>query len=523
MVPFRSPSPCVGCKKKPEIISSLFDAMRIKIKCQFDQPPKKNQSSSFASMSNTKSKKKNGKKNSYNNVTKQKSFGFCVRSSKPTENSVSRYMFEKRLSNGKNYTTNLKHNKSCENGIWGGSAAKANLFEDHPNVMYNSMIVGESTSRKRSVRSTTKKKVIPRSSNTLTDMISRTRKKGEFTHSRSLDTTPDGVNIIKKLDEKFKTIEETIIDKNFEENIDNDEMIVSAKKKFFNLNNSVQQKEDNTKITVFSNMKNSNKKEQENIINSEQSDDDDENDIEKFESLKTDFEIFYTSDYIAGIEEDMLKLELQLVLEKAFDLQECFHSTKKLLLVKYKKLKDNFNKYTQAYIQINKKNLKLQKEKEKAQISNSICTFINNHKIKNDKELASINKDECKLWKMLLTSYDKKKEQDAKRQKMSQIFLQSVSNKNLSSLDSVEKLLCERLIKKYTKKNDTTKRSGSSDQNVYNVNLGGKRDILYNTIQVPGTTKNSNPGSILKQNRHSNNEIKSKKMNSKIKNYFKCD
>ena len=104
---------------------------------------------------------------------------------------------------------------------------------------------------------------------------------------------------------------------------------------------------------------------------------------------------------------------------------------------------------------------------------------------------------------------------------MSQIFLQSVSNKNLSSLDSVEKLLCERLIKKYTKKNDTTKRSGSSDQNVYNVNLGGKRDILYNTIQVPGTTKNSNPGSILKQNRHSNNEIKSKKMNSKIKNYFK--
>ena len=43
MVPFRSPSPCVGCKKKPEIISSLFDAMRIKIKCQFDQPPKKNQ------------------------------------------------------------------------------------------------------------------------------------------------------------------------------------------------------------------------------------------------------------------------------------------------------------------------------------------------------------------------------------------------------------------------------------------------------------------------------------------------
>ena len=494
-------------KKKSDIISSLFDTMKLKLKCTNEllssSSSKKYQTTS--SVSTTKTKKK--KKSIPSNVTKQKSFGFSIRSAKPSEQSVTKYIFEKRIKGRGmlNTAIKLKHNKSCEDGIWGSNSVKKDIFDETNNIMYNSAIVDkkrkDSDISKSIKASNGKKRGAAHSSNTLTEVISRTNKKSSIVNSHSMDSV-DSPSIIKKLDEKFQTIEEKIIDKNFEENIDNDEMIVSSKKKFFSLSNSTNLNDSNIAKNKTASSTNIDNKKVSSFSNDEYLDSDDPDVdaiVSKYDDLKTDFEIFYTKEYIDSITDDMLQLELQLELEKIFELQMTYHNAKASLSDQYAKTKKSFLSYANKYILLNKKSMKLQKERERAQLNNSICTFVNNHKIKNDKEASTINKDECKLWRYIIDICDKKS--NTERETLIRIFTQIISKQNLSCLDNVEKLLCERLMKKYyqppipIKKQTKTKRSGSSEKNVYTVDKSNKMMIH----------------STLKKNRHSNNEIKSKK------------
>ena len=247
----------------------------------------------------------------------------------------------------------------------------------------------------------------------------------------------DSPSIIKKLDEKFQTIEEKIIDKNFEENIDNDEMIVSSKKKFFSLSNSTNLNDSNIAKNKTASSTNIDNKKVSSFSNDEYLDSDDPDVdaiVSKYDDLKTDFEIFYTKEYIDSITDDMLQLELQLELEKIFELQMTYHNAKASLSDQYAKTKKSFLSYANKYILLNKKSMKLQKERERAQLNNSICTFVNNHKIKNDKEASTINKDECKLWRYIIDICDKKS--NTERETLIRIFTQIISKQNLSCLDT---------------------------------------------------------------------------------------
>lgn len=46
--------------------------------------------------------------------------------------------------------------------------------------------------------------------------------------------------------------------------------------------------------------------------------DDDNGDTDTFEQIKNDFNLLYTDDYITMIPDDLLKLELELLIEKMF-------------------------------------------------------------------------------------------------------------------------------------------------------------------------------------------------------------
>ena len=44
-----------------------------------------------------------------------------------------------------------------------------------------------------------------------------------------------------------------------------------------------------------------------------------------FENLKNDFDIFYTNEYLNNIDIEVIELEVQLLIEKIFEIQEAYH------------------------------------------------------------------------------------------------------------------------------------------------------------------------------------------------------
>ena len=130
---------------------------------------------------------------------------------------------------------------------------------------------------------------------------------------------------ISNFDEKYQLIEDKIIDKNYENDIDNDEMIIGTNKKG-NINNSIfnkiqiNSKDNDDELYLYFNKNNKNKN-NDNYDNNE----DDYLINNNFENNKVDFCIMYIDNYDKMINDDMLLLEIQLLYEKILDLQNSYH------------------------------------------------------------------------------------------------------------------------------------------------------------------------------------------------------
>ena len=341
----------------------------------------------------------------------------------------------------------LKHNKSCEEGIWGThSSSKPHIFREFKNNQINTNRKNKMSSVKRTNKI---KKNINHNNNTLsknlmTEIISRSNNKGlvsvnNSTHNIDLSTS---ISLIKKLDEKFKTIEEGIIDKNFEKNIDNDEMILTSKKTFFDLTckEDIQIPGINRSISFELNSGYINNEERNSEI------------IDKFLNIRNDFELIYTDNYAKHVREDLLKLEVQLVIEKLFELQNEYHQILNSLRKDYFTVKSSFKENAIKFILLKKQNFSLQQQKEKIQFLNSLNTFVNNHKIKHDKEVVKINLEECALWKKIIDCGENTK--NKKKILLFKLFDKIVLNnkKNSGLLSEVEKMICDKINKKYNNK-----------------------------------------------------------------------
>ena len=126
-------------------------------------------------------------------------------------------------------------------------------------------------------------------------------------------------------------LEDEIIDNNFKNTIKNDNII-------FNYNNNLK---NNQNIDSFYLIPN-----EDNFISddskSDKNNEKENSSIQIFNSAKTDFLIFYTNDYLSSITTDTLSLEVQLMIEKIFDLQNTFHQ-------QFNILNDKYNKYKKFY------------------------------------------------------------------------------------------------------------------------------------------------------------------------------
>ena len=378
----------------------------------------------------------------------------------------------------------LKHNKSCEEGIWGThSSNTAPIFNE-----FNKTRISNFTSTRRNkVRSVKRSNNIKKnihlnsnnsnnniiSKNVITEIISRSNYKGLISsnnsvHNNDLSTS---ASLIKKLDEKYKTIEEGIIDKNFEKNIDNDEMIVT-KKTFYDLAS----KED---IQIPGVMNHSISFECMNS-NCDSNDECNECILDKFISIKNDFELIYTNSYAENVREDLLKLEVMLVIEKLFEIQNEFHLMLDALRKEYSMIKCNFKEAAMKYIAIKKQHFYLQQQKEKIQFLNSLNTFVNNHKIKHDKEVVRINMEECALWKKIVDNGENVKH--TKNNLLFKLFDKIVLNnkKNMFVLSDIERTICDKINKKYNSVNKKKMQIQKQSNSQKNINHDNKNTYKYN-------------------------------------------
>ena len=462
------------------IKNNNVENIKIKIKCQIEDYGNTIHNSKIIShKKNNKSSLVKGEKNNVleknlrtlspkeNKVKKQKSFKLNI------DKKAIKQINKKR----KNRSNKLKYNKSCEDG---------NLIsqdfldeESQSNPLYNSMIYNDKKEMNENNNNSKINKNIKKTKGKKGNINKLNNTEYKTTSSRNLNLINSTMrenntkitknsnykinkneatinitdsSIIKKLNDKFKSTEEQILDLNFENNL-NKEIEFTNK----NLNENKSKIENDNNISN-NNINNSHincniyNKDNENINISFNSyninfDDNDNEELfidSEFENLKNDFEIFYTNDYLNNIQEDVLQLEIQLLFEKIFELQSVYHKEYNNLQKDFYYFKNIFQNIIEKYKMISKIKYKLIIKVDSIQIENNYNVFVNNYKFQNNKETIDINKIEFNLWKIMITNN--------RKEILKYIFIKNILEKynNIkNNLNNIEKEKCEKLIEKY--------------------------------------------------------------------------
>ena len=168
--------------------------------------------------------------------------------------------------------------------------------------------------------------------------------------------------LVEKLDEKFKSMENNIIDKKYENDLEHDEIIISSNRKDCIDNNLVKGPNHiSFQISDILNDINSTYDSNENLFSKIFSDKNETNFDENyllntpFENNKNDFNIMYIPNYAQNISNDMLSLEIKLLIEKMIELQKSYHKELSIMLNQYNKDKNIFQMLIEQIQILNKK------------------------------------------------------------------------------------------------------------------------------------------------------------------------
>ena len=300
----------------------------------------------------------------------------------------------------------------------------------------------------------------------------------------------------KNFDFTFKSIDDTIIDKQFENEIQNDDILCYTKK----TNKKTIDNEysfDYISPFIFDN-ENINDNIEDNNINS------------NFEKFKSDFEIFYTSDYLNNIESDVINLELQLLIEKFFEIQESYHFELGMLRKKNFIIERNNSLFYEKLKILTKKFYKLMNMLKSLEMENNKKSFKQNNIVKSNFDLINIHLKECNIWRNMLTNRDKKKQLFKIFHK---IIFKGFENKK-KYLNNSQKLICEKLNNNY---NNNIK---LSNEQIRNENLLLSKKPIFSTKSSKHFKSNSlsyPPKPILSQS------LKITNVNSKTIQGFKTN
>ena len=314
--------------------------------------------------------------------------------------------------------------------------------------------------------------------------------------------------LIKKLEDKFKSLEKNIIDKKYESEIDNEEMIITSRKdekgsntarlqiKGRNLINdnldlnldyeNIWENTDNNFMNAIYNKL---------ILNDNYDLDEDYLLNSSFENDRSDFNIMYTDNYGDTVMNDMLSLEIKLLIEKMMDIQKSYHKELDLLLTRY-----NYNsKMLKSLIEkikvLQKKFFLIKKIKESRENKVNMYNYLDKYNHNNQHDIYKINKNEFNLWNFILNEEKRKN-----KEKLKDIFKKVIFeryHKISGKINNIENKIVLNLMKKY---HYNLKGKGSGIKSNNNTNIS----IFHNQRQNMNKNLNTNKykKSINKNKKH---------------------
>lgn len=485
-------------KKKGENFTlNLIDCMRLKINC-FISPSETN-SQQLRESNNSPTKKPiqlKGESGMKTQISKKHTSISChTKSAKSNKKSTSHFSSNSKQSDAKKIdNSNLKHNKSYEDGFETNNLLLTELSPRKPNDSFNKKTFyvqprninnykGMGSSGKNQIDKSMNQKNFGNKRNKSYENVSQ--------HHRS---NINSQSYPKKIKEGLKTLDSVGLERNYETNVKREEMPSGAndnKKGIFRI---TLEKGKNKTEEIITQSEREDKDQREDmsfVLSTNQFEE--ENDSSNFSQLKENFEILYNKEYIKTIPKEMIRLELQVLIENICELQDAYHKEIMIELANYSKYKELFANYSERYLLINKKQLKLKEEIERSHVMNIFHTFINNHKLKHSRELLSINRKEIGLWnKIPLQPHQ------LKNKNMISVIAKGVIMKNKHLISDYHNQLYDRIMTKQLKSkvvsdnSDTNKtpsgiyyRKGSNlNGNNSKMNQGGNFQTAKNPQKI---------------------------------------
>jgi len=170
--------------------------------------------------------------------------------------------------------------------------------------------------------------------------------------------------------------------------------------------------------------------------------------------LKSDFDSLYNEEYLKNVKNDLLKLEIELIIEKMIQLISVYHKETEFKIIENKIIKNSYKENINKYILLYKLNNKLKLIKDKIE-SKKINLYENKKKVKLQKNNNLIlNKEEFNIFGKVINSKDEEKNKNKKYLKeILSIALNNEKNKNIIQDYRVKILSQTKQIKNNIKNN----------------------------------------------------------------------
>ena len=375
---------------------SIIESFKLKIRCCY-----------------TKDIKRNNNNNSIKNLLRNKSNNVPLIHSHSIDS-------KHKKANSLNVNTSTPNNKKS-NKVTSFPLSSNTATKSHKNVMsaYKDKKIYQNTSQLCHNDSYQNSIGLPgsgRQNKSEKKIIYKKRKGSNVTDTAQYQTTNQFVgNSTKLLPSALlstleqKELEEHIIDKSYENGIKNDEMI----------------DDETTKSWISCNCQND---ENYLCLFSEENDEK----MTKFNEMKEDYELMYSDDYMNNIDDNMLKLEIELVIEKSLELQKGFYDAYKESKLKNDKMSNIVKTYYKKIRKIQKMRYKMEKENERIK-------YINDKKAIQG-EISFIKKD-VTIWsnffKVMNREKDTKDEMKEKIKKKILMTIMKILIKNRMITDSM--------------------------------------------------------------------------------------
>jgi hypothetical protein len=406
--------------------------------------------------------------------------------------------------NNKEKISKHKHNKSYENINYGnifdddsGNIIKKKINSKNEKTpknknklrLNNSTVSGIGLNKK--ILGTDKNFIVKNLDNNFID-VSNNKKK-----TTNNKTNNNNNNNNKTLKNKSASMKEIEINKYIDTLKNDNEFYDNILDKFFDkyFHSLVEEDEEKTDISnsniIINDINLNNNNENNNNISNNNYDIDNS----KFLQLKDDFYLLYTEDYLSNVQNDTLRLELELMIDKTFEIVKNYHQ--EINKIKKEK-KRNFiilNNINFFFQNLNKKNFKFNQFRENEQIKkNNLNVILKNFSVEN-LNCLDIQKKEFVLFKNLLP-----KKILEKKSLLKEICIKIVQ-KNHKFFDDSSR------FKNWIKNNVVINNNNNTN---HNNNVNNKNKTIKKNLSTNSTHKKTNKDSIKSNINNNNKKIKKK-------------